>query len=132
MESQKHQELLNELARRLEETGVTITHLDISGTPEFFDEKYRELPTPGKREGHVPDLEGVKDKLTHLGESKIDVNNDSNIDSQLGVFAHRTMGGKNIPLHIMIPKNLEEDLIAKLKDLGLYNKYADGQIFIWT
>ena len=132
MESEEHQKLLNGLARGLEKNGVEITHLDISGTPEFFDEKYRDLPTPTEREDHVPDLEGMKDGLRHLGEAKIDINNDSNIDSQLEVFANREIDGKDIPLHIVIPKNLKEDLETKLKELGLYDKYDNKLISIWS
>lgn len=132
MESKEHQKLLNGLAKGLEKKGTTITHIDISGTPEFFDEKYRELPTPMERDGHIPDLEGTKDGLKQLGEAKIDINNDSNIDSQLKVFANSEMKGKPVPLHVVVPENLKDDLKKKFKELQLYDKYENGQIHIWS
>jgi len=132
MESKKHQKLLNGLANGLEKNGVTITHIDISGTPEYFDEKYRKLPTPKEREKRVPDLEGSKNGLKHLGEAKIDINSDSNIDSQLKIFSNRTINDKHVPLHIVIPPELKKDLKEKLKELELYDKYKKGQINIWT
>lgn len=135
MASAEHQNLLNSLALALEqERGVTITHLDIDGTPEYFDAKYKNLNPPKQSGGHVPDLEGSDASgLIHLGEAKTDIMGDSNIDSQLRAFSNLQMSGdgRAVPLHIVIPKALEADLRQKLNDLGLDNKIGN-QITIWT
>lgn len=67
MTSEAHQRLLNSLAKTMEKQGITITHMNIDGTPEYFDEKYRKLPIPKERDGYIPDLEGMKGALRHLG-----------------------------------------------------------------
>ena len=131
MTSQEHQKLLNSLANALEAEGVTITHIDIAETPEFFDDKYRELPKPKERDGQIPDLEGMKGALRHLGEVKTKIK-DSNLDSQLKAFTNREMNGKDIPLHIAVPKNLKKELEAKIYRLKLYDKYKNGTIRIWA
>ncbi|MGI0069651.1 MAG: hypothetical protein ACREAN_05275, partial [Nitrosopumilaceae archaeon] len=104
MVSEEHQKLLNSLAKALEAEGVIITHIDIANTPEFFDEKYRNLPKPKERDGHIPDMEGMKGALRHLGEVKTSIKGDPKIDSQLKSFTNREMNGKEIPLHIAVPK----------------------------
>ncbi len=131
MTSEEHQKLLNSLANALEAEGITITHIDTAETPELFDDKYRELPKPIERDGHVPDLEGMRGALRHLGEVKTDIK-DPNLDSQLKAFTNREMSGKDIPLHIAVPKNLKKELEAKLYRLKLYDKYKKGSIRIWA
>jgi hypothetical protein len=131
MASQEHQKLLNSLANALEAEGVTITHIDIAETPELFDDKYRDLPKPNQRDGQTPDLEGMKGALRYLGEVKTDIK-DSNLDSQLKAFTNREMSGKDIPLHIAVPKKLKKELEAKLYRLRLYEKYKKGTIRIWA
>jgi len=128
MASKEHQRMLNSLALALEKEGVKITHLDIDGMLEYFEEKYRNLPTPTERDGHIPDLEGMQNGLKHLGEVKTDVYGDNNIDSQLNVFANRQMNGQSIPLHITVPKALVDDLRKKLSELGL----QESLIRIWS
>ena len=132
MPSEEHQKLLNSLANTLESQGITITHIDIDGTPELFDEKYRELPSPTERDGHVPDLEGMKGALRHFGEAKTRVKDDPNIDSQLRAFTDRVMNGKEIPLHIVVPKEVKKEMERRLYKLGLYDKYQKGSIKIWS
>lgn len=131
MVSEEHQKLLNSLANALEAEGVTITHIDIAETPELFDGKYRDLPKPNERDGQIPDLEGMKGALRHLGEVKTSIK-DSNLDSQLKAFTNREMNSKDIPLHIAVPKNLKKELEAKLYRLRLYEKYKKGTIRIWA
>jgi hypothetical protein len=132
MTLEDHQRLLNSLAMALEKQGITITHLDINEMPEYFDEKYRKLPTPKERDGYKPDLEGMKGALRHLGEVKIMIKGDENIDSQFKVFANREMNGKEIPFHIAAPKSIRKDLEKKLYKFGFYDKYKRGIIKIWT
>jgi hypothetical protein len=132
MTLEEHQKLLNSLANSLESEGVVITHIDIADTPEFFDEKYRKLPKPIERDGLVPDLEGMKGALRHLGEVKITIKGDPNVNLQLRVFTNREMSGKDIPLHIAVPKNLKKELENKLYKMGLYNKYKKGSIRVWA
>jgi hypothetical protein len=132
MTFEAHQRLLNSLAKALEKQGVTITHLDINDTPEYFDEKYRKLPTPKERGGYKPDLEGMKGALRHLGEVKIMIKGDENIDSQFKAFTNLEMNGKEIPVHIAVPKSLKKDLEKKLYNLDLYKKYKNNTIKIWA
>lgn len=132
MASEEHQKLLNSLARGLEKDGVEITHLDIDGDPQFFDAKYRNLPTPEKRNGHIPDLVGVKNGLRHLGEVKIAIEGDDNLESQFKVFSNRTMNDKPIPLHIAVPERIKEETKQKLRDIGLGDKLDNGRIKIWS
>ncbi len=132
MTLEAHQKLLNSLAKAMERQGISITHLDIDGTPEYFDEKYRKLPMPKERDGYIPDLEGMKGALRHLGEAKIKIKDDKNIDSQFRAFANREMNGKEIPFHIVAPKSIKTDLEKKLYKLGFYEKYKKGIIRIWA
>jgi len=132
MALEAHQRLLNSLAKSMESFGVVITHLDIDGTPEYFDEKYRKLPAPKERDGYKPDLEGMKGALRHLGEAKIKIKDDENLVSQFRAFTSLEMNGKEIPLHIAVPKNLKKELEKKLYKLDLYKKYKNGTIMIWA
>ena len=132
MASEAHQRLLNSLAKSMEGFGITITHLDIDGTPEYFDEKYRKLPAPKEREGYKPDLEGMKGALRHLGEAKIKIKDDENLVSQFRAFTSLEMNDKEIPLHIAVPKSLKKELEKKLYKLDLYKKYKNGTIMIWA
>ena len=87
---------------------MTITAIDIDGDPQFFDQKYRDLPTPNDHNG-TPDLQGKDNNgVIHLGEAEIDVN-DSNVEEQLKAFSSRTMKGTNtpVPLHVIVQKKLE-------------------------
>ncbi|MDE1826089.1 MAG: hypothetical protein KGH83_00665 [Thaumarchaeota archaeon] len=132
MTSAEHQKMLNSLAITLESQGITITHIDIAETPEYFDEKYKNLPKPKERDGQTPDLEGMKGALRHLGEVKTDIKDDPNINAQLKAFTGREMNGKDIPLHIVVPKELKKELEKKLYKLGLYEKCKKGSIKIWS
>jgi len=132
MASQAHQKLLNSLAKSMEDFGITITHLDLDGTPELFDEKYRKLSAPKERDGYKPDLEGMKGVLRHLGEAKIKIKDDENLASQFRAFTNLEMNGKEIPLHIAVPKSLKKDLEKMLYKLDLYIKYKKGAIKIWA
>lgn len=133
MVSEVHQRLLNSLANGLEKDGVTITHLDIDGTPEYFDEKYRDLPTPTERDGHVPDLVGIKNDVRCLGDAKIEIEGDDNLESQFIAFSSRQMkNGTPIPFHIAVPENLKDEMKQKLKDIGLEEKLENGRIIIWS
>ena len=132
MASEAHQKLLNSLAKSMEDFGITITHLDIDGTPEFFDEKYRKLPSPKERDGYKPDLEGMKGALRHLGEAKIKIKDDENLVSQFRAFTNLEMNGMEIPLHVAVPKLLKKELEKMLYKLDLYKKYKNGTIMIWA
>lgn len=132
MTSAEHQKMLNSLAVTLESQGITITHIDIAEMPEHFDEKYRSLPKPKERDGQTPDLEGMKGALRHLGEVKTAIKDDPNINAQLKAFTGREMNGKDIPLHIVVPKELKKELEKKLYKLGLYEKCKKGVIKIWS
>ena|SRR5690348_14177102 len=130
MASEAHQRLLNSLAKSMEDFGITITHLDIDGMPEYFDEKYRKLPAPKERDGYKPDLEGMKGALRHLGEAKITL--DEEFTSQIRSFTSLEMNGKEIPFHIAVPKSLKKELEKKLYKMDLYKKYKNGTIKIWV
>ncbi|MGB9003864.1 MAG: hypothetical protein WCC52_08675 [Nitrosotalea sp.] len=132
MTSAEHQKMLNSLAATLESQGITITHIDMAEMPEYFDEKYRKLPKPKERDGYAPDLEGIKGALRHLGEVKTSIKGDPNINAQLKAFTGREMNGKEIPLHIAVPKELKKELEKKLYKIGLYEKCKKGTIRIWA
>lgn len=132
MASEDHQILVNALANILESHGITITHIDMAGTPEFFDEKYRKLAKPDERDGYSPDLEGMKGALRHFGEAKTKIKDDPNIDAQIRAFTNREMDGRDIPLHIVVPKELKKELEGKLYKMRLYDKYKKGTIKIWA
>ncbi|HWY34620.1 MAG TPA: hypothetical protein VNX68_08235 [Nitrosopumilaceae archaeon] len=132
MASEAHQRLLNSLAKSMEDFGITITHLDIDGIPEYFEEKYRKLPAPKERDGYKPDLEGMKGALRHLGEAKIKIKDDENLVPQFRAFTSLGMNGKEIPFHIAVPKSLKKELEKKLYKLDLYKKYKNGTIKIWA
>ena len=132
MASEEHQKLLNLLAVTLESQGIKITHLDLDEMPSFFEEKYRNLPRPSERDGYVPDLEGMKGALRHLGEAKVKIKDDPDIDAQIRAFTNREMNGKEIPFHIVIPKGLKKEMERKLYKMGLYDKYKKGTIKIWS
>jgi hypothetical protein len=130
MASEAHQKLLNSLAKSMEDFGITITHLDIDGAPEYFDEKYRKLSAPKERDGYKPDLEGMEGALRHLGEAKTKI--DDEFASQCKAFTNLEMNGKEIPFHIAVPKSMKKDLEKKLYKLDLYKKYKNGIIMIWA
>jgi len=134
MASEQHQRLVNELARVLEEQkNVTITHVDIDGTPEFFDQKYKTLPVP-KDHGGIPDLQGKDTNgVIHLGEAEIDIN-DSNLDAQLEAFSNRVMNNskKSIPFHIIVPKGIRDEMEKKIRQLGLGAKLDSGETSLWS
>lgn len=132
MTSVEHQKMLNSLATTLESQGITITHIDIAGMPEHFDEKYVNLPKPKERDGYTPDLEGMKGVLRHLGEVKTSIKGDHDIDAQLRAFTGRVMNGKDMPLHIAVPKDLKKELEKKLYKMGLYEKCKKGTVKIWA
>lgn len=132
MASEEHQKLLNSLANALESEGITVTHIDIAETPDLFDDKFRKLPKPKERDGHAPDLEGMKGALRHIGEVKTKIKGDSILDSQLKSFTNREMNGKEIPLHLAVPKELKKELENKLYKMKLYDKYKKGTIRIWA
>ena len=132
MASVEHQKLLNSLANTWESQGITVTHINIDGTPEIFDEKYRMLPKPCERDGYAPDIEGMKGALRHLGEAKVGINVDPDIDRQLRAFTNRIMDGKEVPLHLVIPKELRKEMEGKLYKMGLYDKYKKGSIKVWS
>ena len=134
MASKEHQILVNSLAQALEDKeGITITHVDIDNDPQYFDEKYKNLSTPPKHGDHIPDLQGKKDGMIHLGEAEIDLN-DSNVDAQLKGLSNRVMKGADtpVPFHIIVPKSLKDDLYKKLGELGLNDKVKSGQIHVWS
>jgi hypothetical protein len=132
MISEEHQKLLNSLANALESEGITVTHIDNAEFPDHFDDKFRKLPIPKERDGHVPDLEGMKGALRHIGEVKTKIKGDSILDSQLKSFTNREMNGKEVPLHIAVPKELKKELENKLYKMKLYDKYKKGIIRIWA
>ncbi|MDE1830614.1 MAG: hypothetical protein KGI25_09855 [Thaumarchaeota archaeon] len=132
MVSEDHQRMLNSLAKALESQGIKITHIDMADTPELFDEKYRKLSKPEERDGYSPDLEGMKGALRHFGEVKLKVKGDPDIDGQLRAFTSREMNGKEVPLHIVVPKELKKELEGRLYKLGLYDKYKKGAIMVWA
>ena len=134
MVTEEHQSLVNKLARVLEKReGVRITAIDISGTPEHFDGKYRNLPRPRDCDGSIPDLEGLDANNTvHLGEAETYMEAE-NLDVQLQRFSSRVMRETNapVPLHVIVPERIRSQMESRIRSLGLGDKLDDGRITLW-
>jgi hypothetical protein len=74
----------------------------------------------------------MKGALRHLGEVKITIKDDKNLDSQFKAFANLEMNGKEIPFHIAVPKPIKKEVEKRLYKLSLYDKYKKGIIKIWA
>ena len=133
--SDEHQRLVNALALALEsQKGVRITDIDISGTPHWFDPKYRKLSPPVDCNGRIPDLAGNDEAGTiHLGEAETDMEAE-NINEQLKIFSNRIMPNTNIhvPLHVIVPPRIKSKMEARIRSLGLGDRLDSGQILIWS
>ena len=115
MATKEHQQLVNKLSNILENQGVVITHIDIAGDPQYFDKKYRDLPTPIWYDKHSPDLQGTMNGQIHLGEAEITINN-SSVDEHLMTFANVINEQTSEPVffHVIVPKVLEKELYEKV------------------
>ena len=135
MISEKHQRLVNELAQLLEnEKIVRIVAIDIAGTPQYFDQKYRSLPEPSDCDGIIPDLKGVDTNHTvHLGEAETDME-EENLDIQLQRLSNKTMTDTTIPLplHVIVPQRLRSEMESRIRSIGLGNKLMNGRITVWS
>ena len=135
MISEEHQRLVNALARGLEgKMGIQITEIDISGTPHYFDQKYRNLPKPAAIDGSIPDLVGKNAEGTiHLGEAETDMEAE-NIDEQLKKFSKRIMENTNVqvPLHVIVPQRIRSQMEDRIRILGLGDMLGSRQILIWA
>ena len=134
MVTEEHQRLVNALAQVLEERkGVKITAIDVAGTPEYFEPKYRNLPRPHDYDGSIPDLEGMgADGVFHLGEAETDMEAE-NLDDQLKRFSCRVMTKTEapVPLHVIVPKRIRSQMSDRIRSLGLGHKLDDGRIILW-
>jgi hypothetical protein len=133
MASAEHQRLVNILAKKLESHGVTLTHIDIAGTPEYFDTRYRSFPSPPWYNNHSPDLQGMKEATVHVGEAEVTLDNPS-VAEHLVTFSNVIVEGTEqyMPFHIIVPRELEPGLYKKIQELGLHYKVRSGQITVWT
>ena len=132
--SEKHQRLVNVLALELDaQHGIKITAIDIDGDSQFFDQKFRNLPMPNDHEG-MPDLQGKDSNgIIHLGVAEIDIN-DSNVEEKLKSFSSRYMIGTKTPapLHVIVPKEIRDDMESKIRQIGLGDKLDFGIISVWS
>lgn len=134
--SEKHQSLLNALAKALErEEGVRVTHIDTGGTPQLFSEKYRDLPKPPDIDGKVPDLLGTdRQGVIHLGEAETDLSGPytKQTEEQMYVFGRRFMPETNtpVPLHVIVPSGDREAMKVIMRRIGLGDKIG-RHIHIW-
>lgn len=133
MVSEEHQKLVNALARELEKQNIKIVQIDMRGTLELFDPKYRDLPKPGEHGGRVPDLVGQGTSGTiHLGEAETDMDSE-NLDAQLMAFSGKvTMSaGIPVPLHVAVPQRIWQDMRNRIRYLGLGSLLDSGRIVVW-
>jgi hypothetical protein len=134
MGSEKHQRLVNALALKLEEEHeIKITGIDVEGSTIFLNPKFRNLPMPDDHQG-MPDLQGNDSKETiHLGIVIID-EKDPNVAEQLESFSSRSMNGTKIPvpLHVMVPNELRDDMESKIRQIGLGDKLDFGIITVYN
>ena len=135
MISEEHQKLVNALAKAWEsKENIKVTAIDIRGTPELFEPKYRDLPQPTARNGLIPDLGGMDANGTnHIGEAETDMDTE-NLNDQLKVFSNRSMTDTkaHVPLHVIVPKRIKsqmDDRIAYLRQTG---QLDDGEIHVWS
>ena len=135
MVSTEHQQLVNALARVLDQQkGITIETIDIGGTPELFDQKYRGLPAPHSYEGSIPDLEGRDTNGTIcLGEAETDMGAE-NLNKQLKTFSGCTMNqtGASVPLHVIVPRHIRQAMEYRIRSLGLGHMLDDGRVTVWA
>ena len=134
MISEEHQRLVNALALVLEDQrGVRITAIDIAGTPEHFEQKYRNLPKPSDCDGSIPDLEGRDaNNMVHLGEAETDMEAE-NLDVQLQRFSNRVMTKTKapVPLHVIVPERIRSQMESRINSIGLGDKPNDRRITVW-
>ncbi len=115
MASNEHQEIVKGLINHFKKIGLTITCAAYEG--------YDECEKKGR---HEPDVV-AKDSsgLHYIGEAETgDSLDDTNTEEQFKDFSNRRMkvSKKDIPFHIGIPKSCEQELLAKLKELGIEDR----------
>ena len=134
MVTEEHQRLVNALALVLEDQRrVRITAIDVAGTPEYFEQKYRNLPKPSDYDGSIPDLEGMNANNTvHLGEAETYMEAE-NLDVQLQRFSSRVMRETNapVPLHVIVPERIRSQMESRIRSLGLDDKLNGRRITLW-
>lgn len=134
MTAEEHHKLVNILAHTLEtQKEVKIVEIDRGGATELFDQKYHHLPKPGKRGDRTPDLVGRDAEGTiHLGEAETNMDAE-NLDDQLLAFSNRVMTKSEVPvpLHVIVPERISQNMEDRLRKLGLGQKLDDGRIIIW-
>ncbi len=137
MASEKHQSLINALAKALEkEKGVEVTHIDVEDTPQLFDEKYSRLPKPYAVNGKFPDLLGKDQRgVTHIGEAETDVSgpHTEHAEGQLRAWGCLVMPDTKIPapLHVIVPRGDREAMENLIRRIGLGGKIGN-QIHVWA
>ena len=133
MASSEHQTLVNALALAWEGRGISVTAVDMAGTPQYFEPRYRNLPKPAYS-GGIPDLQGVNaDGIVHLGEAETDIRAE-NLIRQLKNFSNLVMKHTNVPvpLHVIVPVRLRPQLVAKMFRVGLGDRVSSGRIVVWS
>lgn len=133
MVSSEHQRLVNALALAWEGRGIRVTAVDMAGTPQYFEPRYRNLPKPAYS-GGIPDLEGMDaNGIVHLGEAETDMEAE-NLTRQLRNFSNLVMKHTNapVPLHVIVPARLRPRLVDKMFQVGLSDRVSGGRIVIWS
>ena len=112
MASKEHQEIVQGLINHFKKKGLTI----ICAAYEGYDECE-------KRGRHEPDVV-AKDSsgLHYIGEAETcDSLDDTDTEEQFEDFSNMQMkdSEKDVPFYIGIPKSCEQELLDKLKELGI-------------
>ncbi len=115
MASNEHQEIVKGLINHLKKKNLTI----ICAAYEDYDECE-------KKGRHEPDVI-AKDSsgLHYIGEAETcDSLDDTDTEEQFKDFSNRQMvdSKKDVPFYIGIPKSCKQELLAKLKELGIEDR----------
>lgn len=123
-----HQRLLNALANELEDIGVRVTHLAMSGAREQFDIQYQDLEEPPAIGGKALDLQGQRWESTHIGAVDTSVPDLRNVPD-LGTFVSYVVRNTSISLHVAVP--FECKIKMKDKILQMAGPQTCHRIWVW-
>ncbi len=127
MTSDDHKILVGALVKAFKGEGFTISKAD-----------YEQYPRPNAIVRHEPDIIAyTPNGLVVIGEAKTagDLSSQNSkeqfIDFSSQVMASGPLKGQGVPFHIIVNKEVVNDLRAVLNSLGLQSKMGDI-IIIWT
>ena len=128
MAPEARQRLLNALANELEDIGVRVTHLAMSGAREQFDIQYQDLEEPPAIGGKALDLQGQRWESTHIGVVDTSVPDLRNVPD-LGTFVSYVVRNPSVSLHVAVPFEHRNWMQKAL--LGMTEPQICHRIWVW-